>query len=141
MIHNMQLMKLGKMSDPNNLSELCDRIEKYMNLCIDNDVCPTVASFALALGVDRSTLWNWINERNGAIKNPAVLDTLKNVYSSIAAQYEALLTENKIVPVSAIFLMKNNHGYKDQTDHIITARQDQQETEENLIDRAGLLTD
>ena len=52
-----------------------------------------------------------------------------------------MLSTGKINPVAAIFLMKNNFGYKDQTDHVLTAKQEITETEESLIDRAGLLTD
>ena len=82
-----------------------------------------------------------MEQKTGVIKNPEVMETLKSVYTSISAMYEELLTEGKIIPVSAFFLMKNNHGYKDQTDHVVTARQDQPETEEDIISRAGLLTD
>lgn len=139
--HDIMVRKLGKISDPNNLDEIDNRIDQYLSLCIDNAVSPTVSGLALALGINRRTLWTWISEKNGTIKNPEVMDTLKGVYSQIETQYEELLTEGKIVPVSAIFLMKNNHGYKDQTDHIVTARTEQQETEETLLDRAGLLTD
>jgi hypothetical protein len=30
------------------------------------------------------------------------------------------MADGKINPVAAIFLMKNNHGYKDQTDVVVT---------------------
>lgn len=139
--HDMMVRKLGKLSDPNNLTEVENRIDQYLTLCMQNVVCPTVSGFALSLGIDRRTLWTWISGKCDVIKNPEVMDTLKSVYSQIESQYEELLTEGKIVPVSAIFLMKNNHGYKDQTDHILTARQEQTETEDSLLNRAGLLTD
>jgi len=139
--HDIMVRRLGRLSDPNDIVEVDNRIEQYLTLCMQNMVSPTIAGLALSLGIDRMTLWNWINERNGTIKNPDVIYSLKTIYSAISAQYEELLTEGKIVPVSAIFLMKNNHGYKDQTDHVVTARQEQQETEELLLDRADLLAD
>ena len=69
------------------------------------------------------------------------LNLLKNIYAAINTQYEQLLTEGKIIPVSAFFLMQNNHGYKQQTDHVITAKQENQETEEDILNRANLLQD
>ena len=139
--HDIMVRKLGRITDPNNLTEIENRIDQYLDLCINNCVSPTIAGLALALGIDRQTLWTWITGNRGTIKNPDVVYTLKNVYATIAAQYEEMLTEGKIIPVSAFFLMKNNHGYKDQTDHILTARTEQPETEDNLLNRAGLLTD
>lgn len=139
--HDITVRKLGKVSDINNPVEVNDRIETYLSICMNNSVAPTVAGLALAFGVDRKTLWTWIEERAGTIKNEECRNALKAVYSAITAMYEELLTEGKIIPVSAFFLMKNNHGYKDQTDHIVTARQEQPETEETLLNRANLLTD
>ena len=139
--HDMMVRRLGKLHNPNDITEVEQRIETYLTLCMNNSVSPTVAGLALSLGIDRRTLWQWIEGVNGTIKSPEVKDTLKSVYSSIAAMYEEMLTEGKIIPVSAFFLMKNNHGYKDQTDHIVTARQEQPETEETLLNRANLLTD
>lgn len=139
--HDIMVRRIGKLSDPNNLDEVNYHIDQYLDLCMNNLVSPTVAGLALSLGIDRRTLWQWMEGINNVIKNPEVKDTLKSVYSQIATMYEEMLTEGKIVPVSAIFLMKNNHGYKDQTDHILTARQDIPETEDSIIDRAGLLTD
>lgn len=137
--HDLQVMQLGKLKDVNNVEELTERITTYFRICVQNAVCPTVAGFALSLGIDRRTLWAWLEGKNGVIKNPEVRDTLKSVYSAIAAQYEEMLTEGKIVPVSAFFLMKNNHGYKDQTEYTLTARTEQPDTEDTVIDRAMLL--
>ena len=51
------------------------------------------------------------------------------------------MNNSKINPVAGIFLMKNNMGYKDQTDHVIEARQEQTETEDSILQRANLLTE
>jgi hypothetical protein len=98
-----------------------------------------VASLALALGIDRRTLWTWMEEKVGTIKNRAVLDTLKRVYNLIASQYEGLLTQGKIIPVAGFFLMQNNFGYKNQTDHVVVAQPAEEPNTEDIAARAGLL--
>jgi hypothetical protein len=44
-------------------------------------------------------------------------------------------------PVSAFFLMKNNYGYRDTTDYIVTANQEQQVSLPDIANRAGLLSE
>ncbi len=100
---------------------------------------PTVAGLALALGIDRQTLWTWINNTQGAIKNPDVIYTLKEVYNLIASQYEGMLTQGKIIPVAGFFLMQNNFGYKNQTDHVVVAQPAEEPNTEDIAARAGLL--
>lgn len=140
MAYHLALYKLGNLKDKNNPEEVANRIMDYFVICGEHGFRPAVASLALAMGIDRVTLFTWING-TGGIKNPEVINTIKKAYSIINAGYEDMMNTGKINPVAGIFLMKNNMGYKDQTDHIITARQDQIETEDTLLDRAGLLTD
>lgn len=140
MKHNMELFALPKI-DCNNPHELQTRITDYFCLCNNNGIFPSIAGFACSLKIDRKTLWTWLNGTRGTIKNPVCVDILKETYNLINSQYEDMLSTGKINPVAAIFLMKNNFGYKDQTDHVLTAKQEITETEESLIDRAGLLTD
>ena len=136
--HNLQIAALPKIN-PNNPDQLSDRVMQYFTICAENNLSPAVASFALSLGVDRRTLWTWMANDRGVIKNQQSLDIIKTAYSIINAQYEDMLNTSKINPISAIFLMKNNLGYKDQTDHILTARTEQPDTEDTVIDRAMLL--
>lgn len=140
MIYHMKLLSLGNLVDKNNPEEVTNRIMDYFSICGEMGFRPAVASLALAFGIDRATLWTWING-TGGVKNPAVIDSIKRAYAVINSSYEDMMNNGKINPVAGIFLMKNNLGYKDQTDYVVTARQDQQETEEALLDRAGLLTD
>lgn len=139
--HDMEVMRLGKLKDRNDPIELLERVQLYYSICLKNSILPTVAGFALALGLDRSTLWDWISNRNGQIKSQEVTDILKNTYAQINTQYEELLTQGKMIPVSAFFLMQNNHGYKQQTDHVITANNEAPLSIDDISDKAGLLTD
>ena len=138
---NMVLFKLPKLTDKNDLSQIQDRTDTFFNLCIQYAITPTLAAYSLSLGVDRHTLYNWLNGKSDAIKNTECLHILKTAYDFINSSYENLLTEGKIVPVSAFFLLQNNYGYKQQTDHIITAISDNQESISDITNRADLLTD
>ena len=140
-LHDISVMNLPRLEDINDYKQLSNRVTEYFTLCVNNAVSPTVAGLALALGVDRATLWNWLNGKTGRIKSQECFDLLKRTYDAINTQYEEMLTDGKIIPVSAFFLMKNNHGYRDQTDHVITARQEVTDTEETILERANLLTD
>jgi len=137
--HNLELFNLGTLKDRNDEIEVQERIQAYFEICAKNSVMPTVAGFAMALGIDRSTLWLWMDNRTGVIKNPAVLDVLKRIYSMINTQYEELLTEGKIIPVGAFFLLQNNHGYRNQTDHVVVAQQAEEPNTDDIAARAGLL--
>lgn len=141
MQHNFTLYKMDRI-DCNDIVQLENRIDLYFSLCSQNDIFPSVAGFAFAIGIDRRTLWTWLsNPLNCAIKNTQCMDILKRTYELINTQYEDMMNTGKINPVSGIFLMKNNFGYKDNTEHTIIPKQDIPETEDNLLNRAGLLTD
>lgn len=139
--HNLELFNLPPIKDKNDIAEFENRIKEYFTLCVNNNVLPTVAGLATAFKIDRVNLWRWIDTENSPIKNVNIRNTLKEAYNFINAQYEDLLTMGKIVPVSAFFLMQNNYGYKQQTDHVITASTEDKPTTQDIVDRAGLLTD
>ena len=125
--------------EKNNPVSVQDRTDYFFNLCVDYDISPTIAGYALSLGIDRVTLWTWLTGKVDYIKNTQVINIIKNAYSTINNLYEQLLTEGKIVPVSAFFLMQNNHGYKQQTDHVITANTQDNVTDNDIMNKAGLI--
>ena len=137
---NFALFQLPKV-DRNDENMILERINQYFSMCNAFSVSPTIASFAAALRIDRTTLWSWINNKQGEIKNAKVIDTLKDVYTIINSQYEMMLTEGKIIPVSAFFLMQNNYGYKQQSDHVLITNQEKEENTQDIVARAGLLND
>lgn len=139
--HNVEVWSLGKLKDKNNEEEVRERIVTYFSICEKNQQMPTVAGLALAFGVDRATLWDWMDGTRGTVKNPAVVDTIKEVYNLIASQYEGMLTQGKIVPVAGFFLMQNNFGYRNQTDHVVVAKPAEDPDTGDIVARAGLLTD
>lgn len=136
---NMVLFKLPKIANYNDLQLVQERTDLFFNLCVQHSVSPTVAGYSFSLGVDRHTLWNWLNGKTETIKNKECFHVIKNAYDFINNNYEQLLTEGKIIPVAGFFLLQNNYGYKQQTDHVITANTDNNVTDEDIANKAGLI--
>ena len=65
----MALFKLPKIADYNDLQTMHDRTNLFFELCMQYNVSPTVAGYSLSLGVDRHTLYNWLNNKTESIKN------------------------------------------------------------------------
>ena len=120
--HNFTVMKWEKpdMTD-NNAVE--DRVNQYFSLCMENDVKPSVEGMALAFGVERKTVWRWVNGLESKSIPEEVRNTIKKAYGLLNTLMSDYMQNGKINPVSGIFLMKNNMGYKDETDIIISPNQ------------------
>lgn len=127
--------------DVNNPSQVESRINEYFNICASFDLKPSVAGLAIAFDADRTTLFNWLNRKTGTIQNMESFNLLKKAYKTINAMYETYLNDGSINPVSAFFIMKNNFGYRDTTDYIVTANQEQQISLPDIVQRSGLLSE
>ena len=98
--------------------QVMERIDLYHRFCVDNDIKPDMVGMALAIGVDRTTLWRW--EQGESNKPKAVCNAIKKGREINELMMVQMMQNGKINPVTGIFLLKNNHGYKDQQDVIIT---------------------
>jgi len=125
--------------DINNPAQVKQRIDEYFTLCAERDVKPSVAALALAFHVSRFVLYNMISQRDNTIKNTESLLTLKTAYDMINSYYEHMMNNGKINPVAGIFLMKNNLGYRDETQYTFTTNQENNDSIQNITERAGLL--
>ena len=105
--------------DTNDPDQVKDRIDQYHVFCMQSDMKPSVVGLAMALGVDRTTLWKWENgvESN---KSPQIRNLIKKGREINEMMMVQMMQNGKINPVTGIFLLKNNHGYKDQQDVVIT---------------------
>lgn len=103
-------------------SQIQERIKDYFNYCIGKDIKPGVEGLAMAIGVDRRTLWNWEVERSGTVGNTRS-DMIKKAKQFLALYMENLSQNGKINPVTAIFLMKNHFGYVDKQEVVVTPNQ------------------
>lgn len=105
--------------DTDKAEDVASRIDLYHTFCIENDIKPDMVGMALAIGVDRTTLWRW---ENGVESNKP--QTVRNVIKKGREINELMMSQmmqnGRINPVVGIFLLKNSHGYKDQQDIVIT---------------------
>ena len=113
--HNLQISELPAI-DTSDEKQVAKRIYEYFRICAENDMKPSLSGMALAIGVDRATLWSWSvgNTRSGTH-----YDTIKKAVQMLDAQMVDYMQNGKINPVSGIFLMKNNFGYKDQQEVVV----------------------
>ena len=108
--------------DTNDAEAVKTRLTEYFGLCVQYEVKPSFAGMACALGVDRRTLWTWCT---GGVKSKPreVIDTLKKAQDMLNQMLENWMQNGQVNPVVGIFLGKNNFGYRDQTEVVVTPNQ------------------
>lgn len=105
------------------------RVMEYFQIHADNDIKPTVMGLGLALGLDRRRLWEIKTGHNvGCSHSPMALparsvDAVKKAYFIMENLWENYMQNGKINPVAGIFLGKNNYGYQDKTEYVLTPNQ------------------
>ena len=137
-LHDMKLSDLPEIN-MNDDQAVDTRVKEYFTICAEDDIKPSIASLGLAFGISRFTLFDYVTGRNKTITNSKSIHTIKKAYEKINSYYEHMMNNGKINPVAGIFLMKNNMGYQDTTQHIIQANNDQQLSLPDITTRAGLL--
>lgn len=119
---NIELMNMPDidLKDPDAVKQ---RVNDYFVLYANYDMKPTVAGLGMALGLDRRRLWE-IKTGNHTSSTPklppSVEDTIKKAYKLMENLWESYMNSGKINPVSGIFLGKNNFGYQDKTEYVVT---------------------
>ena len=121
---SLQLFKLPPI-DLREPEQVQTRLEQYFQIHFEADMKPTVAGMAMALGIDRRRLWEI---KSGAligghtkIDLPTLtVDSIKKAYDFMENLWENYMQNGKINPVSGIFLGKNNFGYQDKTEYVVT---------------------
>jgi hypothetical protein len=119
---SLELMQLPNidMKDPVAVQ---NRINEYFGIMAKYDTKPTVAGLGLALnGMDRRRLWEIRTDvpgRNTDL-NSEVRDAVKKAYKLMENLWENYMQNGKVNPVAGIFLGKNNFGYQDKTEYVVT---------------------
>lgn len=107
--------------DINNVQQVEQRIQDYFALCIQADMKPGVANLAMALGIERHRLLEVVNDAEGRSVVPSgVRSALKKAHAYMGSYWEQIMQNGKINPASGIFLGKNNFGYRDSVEHVVT---------------------
>ena len=123
---NIKLFNMSKVDlhDPDAVAE---RLTEFFMLYAENDMKPTVAGMALALnGHSRQWLWAVCNNQpvNGqgdmCAVPPATSDAIKKARFLLENLWESYMSSGKVNPVAGIFLGKNNFGYQDKTEYVLT---------------------
>lgn len=130
--HNMMLYELEPISFQ-SAAEVKERTVAYFSICEQNDMKPSVAGYALALGISRQELWNIVSGRR--VKPDGVVDALKRTYNVLNAQMEDYMQNGKVNPVTGIFLSKNHFGYQDKQEIEVAAKQDAESSPEQLAQK------
>lgn len=142
---SMKLFNLPTI-DLRNPEQVQARLDEYFAIHFEADLKPTVAGMAMALGINRRRLWEI---RSGAKMGGTTeydlptltLDYIKKAYDFMENLWENYMQNGKINPVSGIFLGKNNFGYQDKTEYVVTPNVNN-DSDYNAEDiRARYLTD
>lgn len=111
--HGMKMWDWKK-PDMMNPREVENRIEQYFQLCMDDDMKPSVEGLACAFNVHRKTIWEWATDRSGKTMPDASRALIRKAYTQLNLQMANYMQNGKINPVAGIFLMKNNLEYEDR---------------------------
>ena len=110
------------LKDPQQVN---DRLNEFFQIHAEADMKPTVSGMGMALGLDRRRLWEIKTGNFGTNKSLSQLptptmDSIKRAYEYMEILWENYMQNGKINPVSGIFLGKNNFGYQDKTEYVVT---------------------
>lgn len=114
--HAMTVMNMPHI-DTTDCEQVRERIGEYLNLCAASDIKPTVKGFCNALKISRATLFDWKRGKWRADTHQAVIC---EAYDLLEEMWEHYMQNGKINPVSGIFLGKNNFGYADKQEVVVT---------------------
>ena len=107
------------LKDPAQVNE---RLNEFFTIHAEADMKPTVSGMGMALGLDRRRLWEiktGVGDRNQDLPT-STRDSIKRAYEYMEILWENYMQNGKINPVSGIFLGKNNFGYQDKTEYVVT---------------------
>lgn len=134
--------------DLNDVEAVAQRLSEFFQIYIEADLKPTVVGMALALnGHPRQWLWSVTHDTpyggTGSKVNlrPEVSDLIKKAYFMMENQWESYMNSGKVNPVAGIFLAKNNFGYQDKTEYVLTPNQQSESDYDSDAIRQRYLTD
>lgn len=133
------LVAKGGKVNKNDPDMVKQRINDYFELCLMNNMHPTLAELASALGYDRMTILQWVHGGAGSEFNDISKGYIKAAVDMLNGQLEQYMMQNKTNIVGAIFLAKNNYGYKDQTETVVQTITTSQKAEEQLLNESAAL--
>jgi hypothetical protein len=128
--HSIKLACLPKL-DRYNANDVRQRTLDYLQMCSDDGMKPNIAGYALALGTNRAGLEAMFRDRRVDGETYGALDAGMTVIENVMV---GLMLDQKINPVTAIFLLKNHFMGTYQDASQVTLRQERVD----VIDTAAL---
>lgn len=107
-------MPLVDLNDPEAVRQ---RIRDYFEMCFEADMKPSVSGLCSAVKINRTTLLDWKRGKYRADTHQAII---LDAYKVLESLWEEYMQNGKINPVSGIFLGKNNYGYQDKQEMVLT---------------------
>lgn len=137
-LHNLDLLTFAPIDCKIEYSEVVEaRCYDYIEQCMKNQMKPTLAGLALAIGVTRQTLLDYINGNTPIPKeNREILQRYNTLLNSLMEDY---MMNGKVNPVTGLFISKNNFGYKDTQEFVVNNNNQEESSPETLIEEANLL--
>jgi hypothetical protein len=127
----MELLNMPEI-DMKDEEAVQNRLNEYFALYARNDMKPTVAGMGIALnGMSRQTVRAIAKDLatgSSGYKTalPSGVSTLiKKAYFLLENLWESYMNSGKVNPVAGIFLGKNNYGYQDKTEYVLTPNTNQ----------------
>ena len=117
--HAMRVRELPRI-DTSDPVQVENRIKEYFAMCAVDDIKPTVKGFLNALRIGKTTLWEW---KQGVVRAGTHQAIILEAYDMLEEMWEHYMMNGKINPVSGIFLGKNNFGYQDKQEYVVTPNQ------------------
>ena len=107
--------------DTSSVEAVNERFLWYLTVCEQFDDRPTVEGFALSTGYDRNSLRRIKDGETKSVPEEVRI-TLKRVWDMLNQMMTQYMVDGHLNPVTAIFLLKNNFGYKDQTETVVVKK-------------------
>lgn len=115
--------------DLEDAEQVARRLNEYFEIYGKYDMKPSVSGMAIALnGMSRPTLWAIAHDAptgSDGYKSalpPTVTSIIKKAYNLLETIWENNFQSGKLNPVAGIFLAKNNYGYRDQSEYVVTPK-------------------
>lgn len=116
--HELEVGRLNKdnkidISDPKAVER---RINEYWEVCMKNEMKPSVTGLCRAIGVDRHTVRDWYN---GVSRGEDHRTIIKEAYETLESMWEDYAQNGLMNPAALIFLGRNHWGYQDQVQVVV----------------------
>ena len=131
LVHAMKIRELPAI-DTSDIKQVEARLQWYFTHCAEDDMKPTVSGFCNSLGISRQTLLNW---KTGTDREGTHQKVILDAYNILEELWEHYIQNGKMNPVSAIFLGKNNFGYLDKQEYVVTPNNQQEQVDVKAIEQ------